>query len=510
MSDQVAQPKKFKTNYSFLHGEYKILDEDSDAYVGFLKDVDTGELKMQVVDNPVVNIWVTSVHNRNHSQKKEWAPKTELDEYTTRYLKRGETIWNALNNYGPGSRYRHMQYVNLRKEMTSPYVYGADIDFGVRMKHRIQLQNGDRKPLDYKVGHLDIETDVNGTYQIILITFMNWDGNTYTGILREFLKGHSEQEVSDLWYKDVEQKFRSQLNKKGIEAYDGNAPIQLHVKAFDGEVELIKWIFDNIHNCRPDFVTIWNMGFDIPYILDRLKFRKVDPTDIFCSEDIPRKYRTCKFKLDTSGEHITDNWSWLHCTDYTRFIDAMCCYGRLRKAKGRDPSYTLNAICEKEIGAGKLHIDDRQTMDHHIAQKEFPVEYSVYNIVDVALMRVLENKNHDIRTMNLLIGDSMLEEFSKQSAQLKNMFFVHLESKGGVPASVGGSLEVPWDKYQTNKGGQVLSPDLTNGTGVSILIDSMVVAYVHKLVCDIDVSSIKFSRLAARVANKNTFNCWEV
>lgn len=491
------EPRKFKTDLTFLHGEYVRLDEDTDAYVGFVKDIATGELSVKIVDNPVVNIWVTSPQYRTYTHKKEWCLKSECDEYTTRYLRRGETIWNALNNNDLGSRYRHMNYVNLRKEMSSPYVYGADIDFGVRMKHRYQLANGDRKALDYKVGHLDIETDVNGTNQIILITFMNHDGNTYTGILKDFLKGHQGSEVSDMWYKDVEPKFKSQLNKKGLEAYEKADPINLHIKVFDEEVQLIKWIFDNIHLCRPDFVTIWNMSYDIPYILDRLAFREVDPRTILCAESIPNKYHVCKFHHDTSGEHITDNWSWLHCTDYTRYIDAMCQYGRIRKAKGRDPSYALNAICEKEIGAGKLHIDDKQTMDHHIAQRDYPVEYSVYNIVDVALMRVLELKNNDTRTMMLLIGDSMLEEFSKQSAQLKNMMYVYLEPLGGVPASVGNSLEVPWDKYQTNKGGQVLSPDRTVGTGVSILIDAMIVSFVHKLVCDIDVSAIDLtSRLA--------------
>ena len=61
-------------------------------------------------------------------------------------------------------------------------------------------------------------------------------------------------------------------------------------------------------------------------------------------------------------------------------------------------------------------------------------------------------------------------------------------------------MDDPWDKYIFNKGGQVLSPDLTNGTGVSILTDSDVISYVHKLVCDIDVSSMYPSLMS-------TLNC---
>ena len=507
--------KKPKTDYAFVHGEYIKIDDDHDAYVAFLKHIETGEVKFKIINDPVVNIWVTKPAYRTYTHKREWSSKDELDEYTCRYLHRAECIWNALNASEPGKRYVHLPYVNLRKMLASPFVYGADIDMGVRVKHAFQKLNGDRKIMNFTVGHLDIETDVNAGGDIILITFMNSDGNTYTGILKQFLRDHTLEEVERMFYDQAEPKFRSELNKKAKAAYESSDPIKLHLKLYDTEVDLIKWIFDCIHKCRPDFVTIWNMAFDIQYILDRLAFRQVDPKTVFCSNDIPHKYQVCDFHEDTSGEHITDNWSWLHCTDYTRYIDAMCCYGRLRKAKGREPSYALNDICDTEIGTGKLVIDVNDgisddkihfhpNMDHHIAQRDYPVEYSAYNIIDVLLMRVLELKNTDVRTMMMLIGDSCLEDFAKQTAKLKNMFFVYLEPLNGAPASSGGSLEVPWDKYQTNKGGQVLDPELTRGTGVSILVDSDRESYVHKLVADEDVSLITLAT-CSRNATRKTF-----
>ena len=570
MAEQQQAPPKYKSNLYFMHGEYIRVDKSTDAYVGFLKNLDTGQSVMKIVDNPVVNIYVTKPEFRIYTQKKEWSPKKELDEYTTRYLFRGETIWNALNQDPANPRWRTMPFVRLREQMSSPYVYGADIDFGVRMKHRLQQLNGDRKPLNYNVGFLDIETDVNGTNQIILITFVNGDGNTYVGVLKEFFsnafvpatedtlkvgtnyfvktstrlaslhdifngaesvpfgldmdtvksklaaklhipedkvqifkKGsHQVKEVEDMWKNTVEPAFHNALDPKPKVAYEQAQPIQLHVEILEDEVSLIKWVFDNIHACRPDFVTIWNIAYDIPYILDRLAFRGIDPCDVLCSPDIPKKYRVCKWREDKSGEHITDNWSWLHLTDYTRYIDAMCCYGRIRKAQTREPSYTLNAIGDKELGTGKLEFNENS--DHHIMQREHKVEYTVYNIVDVVLLRTLELKNNDIRTMMMLIGDSMPEDFSKQSVMLKNSFFVYLDPLGGVPGSVGERLDDPWDKYIFNKGGQVLSPDLTNGTGVSILTDSDAISYVHKLVCDIDVSSMYPSLMSALNCTRET------
>jgi hypothetical protein len=91
--------------------------------------------------------------------------------------------------------------------------------------------------------------------------------------------------------------------------------------------------------------------------------------------------------------------------------------------------------------------------------------------------------------MMILLNDSLLDDYSKQSVQLKDTFFCFLDELKYVPCSVGEPLGLPWDKYMTNKGGQVLDPENTRGTGVSILVDSDIITYVHKLVCDIDVNS---------------------
>lgn len=486
------KPKKYKSDLALIHGEYVRSiggDKDHDAYVAFFKNLATDETTFSVIDRPMCKIWVTKPEFRNYTWKREWSPKEELDEYSCRYLYRGETIWNALNTT-PGQRWRPMGYVNLREQMSSPYVYGADIEYGARIKAHYLKLNGGRTPTEFRTGFLDIETDVNGTEQIILITFINGDGNTYLGALQDFYGNHSLDEIQKMWDTKVEHDFYNALNKKTQEVYNKVPKLKLHLNIFEKEIDLIKWIFDCIHECRPDFVTIWNMDYDIPYILKRIAYRQADPCDILCSPDIPKEYRICNYHVDKGkeGDHITDHWSWLHLTDYTRYVDSMCMYGRLRKAKTKEASYTLNAIGSKEIGAGKLEFGEGE--DHHTMQRDHKVEYSVYNIVDVAILRYMEHKNADVRSMAQLIGYSMLEDFSRQSIQLKNMFYNHLEPQQAVPGSVGQQLNSPWDKYISNTGGQVLSPDRTMGTGVPILIESLIISYLHKLVCDIDVSSI--------------------
>ena len=131
----MSEEKKYKTDLSFMFGEYLRPDPINgiDAYVGFFKDVVTGQSVMKIVNEPRVNIYVTNERYRNHKYKIEWAPKTQLDEYVTLYRERAETLDRVLNNEGK-PRWWKGRPPNLRKLMSSPYVYGADVDIGVRMK----------------------------------------------------------------------------------------------------------------------------------------------------------------------------------------------------------------------------------------------------------------------------------------------------------------------------------------------------------------------------------------
>ena len=563
-----------KTNEAFLmHGEYlKIGDRkqgnERDAYVCFIKSVETGEVEMKIIENPEVSVYVTKPQFRTNTIKKECELKSHCDMYRTHLLKMNETLFNAINN--PGKFRPVYGYLHPKKLLSNPYVYGADIDYGVHLKYAYNKANGNRSAKEYNVGHLDIETDVNDTEDIILITFINGDGKTYVGVLKEFFKSfhptpdktvvadrvyavkkphtkdtylnisdvighnpmpgqslddikftiakkfnisldrvviyacqeHTFDEARALWTK-TEREFRDKLNDKVQKMYDKMEPLDIVFKLCDTEVDLIKWIFDRIHEHKPDFVTIWNIAFDIPYILDRLAFRGVDPKDVFCHPDVPKQWRCCQFHLDKGKKdsHITDLWSWLHCTDYTCFIDGMCLYGRLRKAKGRDSSYKLNDIGTKEIGAGKLEFGDGE--GHSIMQSEHPVEYTVYNIVDVLILRVMERKNNDIFNMVMLSDVSTLDEFHHQSVQLKNSFYAYLDKVGKIPGSVGDPLEHPWDKYIHNKGGAVLDPErsvgFTPGITVPCLEESDDIGRAARFVLDEDVSSMYPSAL-------NSFN----
>ena len=479
----------------YIHGEYIARvggDKNSDAYVACIKSLEDGHSEIKIIENPETKVWVSKLGCRRNIVKKELAAKQDLDMYRCRVNNVAGTLWSALN-CKPGQWKQPPFYVRLKDMLSSPYVYGADIDYGVHLKLGYKRANGGRLPTKYNVGCLDIETDVHGSDQVIVCTYMNGDGRTFTGILRDFFLDHTTLEVEKYWKNKVEPMFIKQLNKKGLEAYK-KTDIRLDLRIFDKEVDLIKWIFDCIHECKPDFCGIWNMDYDIPWIIKRLEFRQCDPAQVICHPDVPYKFRFAKYKADPGKKdgHMTDKWSWFSLTDYTRYYDAMCLYGRLRKAKPKEPSYKLDAIGGKEIGAGKMSFEEFGIEGNHDGmQRLHQVEYVVYNIVDVLIMHVMNLKNSDVNTMMQRIGASTLDCFAHQSIQIKNYFFEYLDDRGFIPAAIGNRIDDKWDYMIKNKGGAVLPPERAQGVSVPALKEYMKFALrACRNVCDMDVTSI--------------------
>lgn len=457
----------------FVHSAYTKSRYGDDAVIikeRILKDDGTSEPHLRILKNPKRKFWVTKPTRRNHEFKKEYEDKSNLDEYICENREMERVIDKALQgwsgNYVPP----------LKKLCDSPFVYGANIPIEVlvKLKYMQLCDQAKQEHIPFTQGFLDIETSVlsgnNGMINLITVTHEN---KIYTAILDSFLyKTIKTKEHGVIKQKatmeDVEQTVHTALAK-----YTKEYGFEYNFFIGKTEEELIRWIFEKIHENKTDFVGIWNLDFDIPKIIEALRNRNIPLEDVLCSPEVPKEFRKVYYKQDTRSmdklAHFTEKWHWLTATAHTQFIDNMNLYSRLRKVKGYEPSYTLQAILEKELKLGKLPLGDEGS--HYVMQTERFLDYIAYNIFDAIALELLRRKNDDITTMSILAGHSLFSQFAYQTVMVTNDLYEYCERYDKVPAATGFKMRTRFTDEFGKKGGTVLPPERNTQIGVHALAD---------------------------------------
>lgn len=381
--------------------------------------------------------WVTKEGFRNHQDKKEYEEVSRLQRYTTTQCNMFDSISRAL--YGrPTHNPRYKQLAN------SPYLYGSDIASTALLKNEYQTKYKDIIEQPAAVAVLDIETDViRGTSEIILIT-LSFKDKIITVINSSFIPEckdpiNNSKLIIDNYLGDL-------LKKRG-------ATVQLLL--CDNAADCCAEIFKAAHEWKPDFITLWNINFDLPIIISTLKKGGYDLANVFSDPTVPREYRFFKYtegprqKVTQSGKimplHWADRWHTVECPASFYFIDEACLYKRVRLAKGMEPSYSLDAILNKEIGIGKLSIPEVDHLDGlawHIAmQKQYPFHYVAYNIFDCVGVELLDEKTNDLaRTFPILCGISDYKDFNKNPRRIVDDMHFYYRGIDCVIATTGNEI----------------------------------------------------------------------
>lgn len=493
-----VRPQSPIPGHAYIHGVYMYdKQKNTSAIVANVKNLETGDSQLHICKDPKYPFWVTKPGLRTHKEKKESAPLSELDKYIYPYHEFPYAITRALGGYPRG-------YIGLKDVCDSPYVYGADISPTVMLKHQYRKACQNKLPMTYNVGALDIESSVLGNNEVIACSYA--DGKThvvYCSVYAPFMKGATVEDLHTIYNKESSEIFKQVVNKLAKASIE-KTPYTAVFYIADKEEDVIRWCIAQMHRCKPDFCAVWNMDYDIPQMAARLKFRGIDPAEVFCHPDVPKEFRFFKHIKGKvrKGQHITDAWPWLHCSGYTQFFDAMCLYGRLRKALERESKYTLDFILRKTVGIGKL--DFGQYSTHYEMQTHAFPRYCVYCDFDSIGTELHGEATTDVFNMMNLIAGSDLCDFDKQTVQLKNKFYEYCLNKGHVPASVGNSLLKDYDRMITNVGGGVLDPKYSRNVGVPILEEEERETNMLVYVSDIDVGSSYPMNQASRNISRET------
>ena len=462
------------------------------------------EPKLQIFRDPMRSFYLTKPQYRNHKFKKEFEKLECLEEFRCRDSELRDKLAAGL-----GFKSWENKWAGVKQLCECPYVYGADIDTETLIKHAYLKRAPEGKSPKLTVGAFDIETEVTGKKRINVITFIH-ERDVYTVALKEFCKIYSA--TSDILNIDTRVTPRQATKEDCLSVIDKiigeelrKNGFTLHFEMVDTELEVITTIFKQIHRCKTDIIGIWNMPFDIPKVIEELTKMEIDPCSVFCSPEVPKNLRVCKFVEDTNpnAEHIVDKWHWFNCTSHSQFIDSMCLYGRLRKVAGRDIKYSLDYISNKELGQGKLQLGE--ITNHGWSQKYDFLRYIAYNINDVVIMQLMEFKNHDIDSLVGLSGYSLLKNYSKQTICVRDGDYNYGLENGHVPASASLDMFTEWDKMMPKVGGTVLPPEKAVGTRLKLLKDSNNDTLIVIMVVDLDEASMYPTDTIAANISKETY-----
>lgn len=359
-------------------------------------------------------VYVTAPSYRNHKEKKEFEYQDKLLRQMTTESDLPRTAATLL-----GVPYLANQPKELK---ASPYLYAYDIPSASFVKYT-SLKRNEFIQSRYSVAVLDIETNPK-TDEILMVT-ITYKGTAYVVIKNHFLKG----------VKDAYNRIKDAI-KFYLPEYEG---LKLTIGFHDNDVEMLNEIFEYANKLAPDFLAIWNMDFDIGKILETLKRYNINPADVICDKKIPRGLRVCRYKkgltkkVTASGVVKPINpslqWHTLMTTSTFYVIDAMCVYRQLRMAKAEEPSYSLDAILQKELNKRKLKFtqaDAYKGLEWHLfMQANYPVEYVVYNIYDCLAVEELDEKTNDLgKALPDFAGITEFQKFNSQSRKLTDALFL--------------------------------------------------------------------------------------
>ena len=414
------------------------------------KDLDSGEKYLQKMTEPPMDIYFEKPEYRNHKNVLGWQ---YLDRVNKKTVKAKDIIRAIAEDMGEegeiklNDAFTTKNYRMLREFFLYPYVYGADYDVRVfyRQKWR-ELFDNDRVKKITK-GFLDIEVDIMEAdgmpnpdlHPIDLITLIDTSTNTsYTFALTgvecverpyESLKTVEERDKEYVRRMDYKNRIELQnevmndvdgLYEKIHDMYDENYPdMNYNVYFYKDERKMLIHLFQLINNLKLDFIGIWNMSFDIHYIINRLKALGLDPAEVMCHPDFPVK--ECYFKKDKFNFEIKNKSDFFHCSSYTIFFDQMILYAALRKGREELRSYKLTYIAKKEIRDEKLDYSEEGDLKR-LSSKDY-VKYILYNIKDVLLQTGIERKTTDLDTYYIYSYNNITqyENVFKQTVKLRNV-----------------------------------------------------------------------------------------
>lgn len=241
----------------------------------------------------------------------------------------------------------------------------------------------------------------------------------------------------------------------------------------DKEIDLIADLFKLINLHEPDFLLVWNMAFDIPYIIERIKKLGYDPKSIMCTSDV--EHQICNYLIDERNKNeFAQRGDYADITCHTVYLDQMIQFASRRKGQSAFTSFSLDAIGEIIVGVKKL---DYSHLTTDIGELEF-IDYKTfafYNIIDTIVQKCVEDKTQDVNYIfgKCILNDTRYQKGHRQTVYLTNRAGKMFKTMGFV---IGNNTNRNNVKEEFG-GGQVGDPLLINDYAKMIINSIPIMCY---------------------------------
>lgn len=365
----------------------------------------------QVIDDPMFEFYMTNddVYLESNVFPK-YLPKELLHPVRCKYSDVKKTIaelTGKIDVYYDNIRNGNSQLNNLvhldnrlyRSDMHIEDFYRYE--FGKRYKNTITPPHK---------AYLDIETDsINavgdfGTPQdspINAVTCIDMKyKESHTFLLRDQDNPQCKQFEDDL-SKDQEG-FIANIKNLIIEHVGGwkNATrfdiidLKYNFHFYNEEIAMLYDLYAFINLYTPDFLLAWNMAFDVPFIIERIKVLGYDPLDIMRHQDFDSD--VLYYYVDEKNINAPDDagdYARIPC--YTVHIDQMKQFAQRRKGQSNYPSNKLDDIADIVAGIRKYDFHDIAPSVVELPRANYFI-FVLYNILDVICQVCIESKTNDI------------------------------------------------------------------------------------------------------------------
>lgn len=443
-----------------------------DCLYTIYKDLETGKKHVMTMENPSMPIYFEKEEFIDHKYPQDYKEKDKCKMEVVKYKDIPFVIAEHMGDSGKAflqNIFETRNYAELSMINTYPYVFGHDYDIRTYYRHAWKKRATENIIPQISKSFLDIECDSFDSAgfpnpqnnPIDLVTVIDGEKKksyTFALVNRQYkpatMYGNTSPIKSDKMndFFDKKEEYRKKmydsrheqekalmndldgLKKELHEMFDETyGSFDYNFYFYEDEREMLIHLFQCIHMISPDFLMIWNISFDIPYILERMRTLGINPEDIICEEEF--KAKECYFKKDMHNFEIKNKCDWFHVTSKTVYIDQMELYAAVRKGREELRSTKLNFIGEKEVNDSKLDYSE----DGNIKTVGYVNyrRYFIYNIKDVLLQYGIERSTEDCETLytSTYSNITAYEDNFKQTVTLRNVQYRIYDDFGLIPGA---------------------------------------------------------------------------